>query len=391
MPLFGDSIASPSARQPGPYLHPTTPSETGSADATSCSNVGRRLVSLRGDVLCTIAHSMTVGAAQWIDHFCVPTNDLLRHLDFMQGVLGGRLHLQLGLTTQSLLHDQPMMAYHMVGRYHAIGGFVQDRMLPETKPPGKGSPRWGFFVRGSDLPAHVARLNEHLAPRTEPVATTKYGAPGTLVAFNDPDGNQYELWAPTDMPTAAMENDNPVGIGRISHVALETRDLERASAFYTALAGAVPAVSDAIPDGTAVLQLGTAGFLVFESVDDLSPRSGGSAFWRGQHLSLTVREDEYLAAHRRYWDELPEGEYLTLRDEASREQGRLLPARTVIHGLFARGERKSEHDRGTTIYDWDTMNFHLVGGVPLDDGMAHYGMGTGEFPARSKRQGWKSV
>ena len=246
-------------------------------------------------------------------------------------------------------------------------------------------------MRRSDLPEHVARLDEFRAPHTEPVTTVKYGLPGTLVAFTDPDGNQYELWAPKVMPAAAMENDNTVGIGRISHVVLESRDLARTSDFYTALAGAVPVESEAIPDGTLVLQLASGGFLVFESVDELASRSGGTAFWRGQHMALTVREDEYLAAHQRFWDQLPEGEYVVLRDDPAREEGRHFPARTVIHGLFARGERESEHSRGTTIYDWDAMNFHLVGGIPLENGMAHYGMGTGEFPARSKRRGWKSV
>ena len=205
--------------------------------------------------------------------------------------------MQLGLTTESLLHDQPMMAYLMVGRYHALGGFVQERMLPEATPPGTGSPRWGFFVRADDLGDHLSRIDEYGSPRTEPIDTAKYGSRGTLVAFNDPDGNQYELWAPADMPTAAMENDNPTGLGRISHVVLESRDLERTTDFYTTLAGAVPVDSDAIPDGNRVLGLAGGGFLAFEHVDELSPRSGGHAFWRGQHLALTVREDEYAAAH----------------------------------------------------------------------------------------------
>ena len=58
------------------------------------------------------------------------------------------------------------------------------------------------------------------------------GQEGTAIRYVDPDGNQYEFWAPTQMPTGAMAGETPAKVGRISHAVYESRDLDRTADFF---------------------------------------------------------------------------------------------------------------------------------------------------------------
>ena len=73
--------------------------------------------------------------------------------------------------------------------------------------------------------------------------------------------------------------------------------------------------------------------------------------------------------------QLPESEYRPSPEEAEEVEGKA-PARTELHPLEARGERKNNLKRGVWFYDWDANDYHLVGGVAQDPTMAHYEAGN---------------
>ena len=321
-----------------------------------------------------MAEDQRPGAVYWIDHYVVPTNDLLRHVDFTTNVLGAQPSHRLGLTTQAVQRYTPLGVFSKIGHYHSCGSFLQDRPLPAPNELGQGTPRYGYYVRRADLDEHLRRLDENHCPHTDPVEVSDGGEAGTAVYFTDPDGNQYEFWAPRSMPPVAMEADNPVRIGRISHVVFESRDLERTVDFYGMYCGLDPIRNADIPRDSVVFRLEAGGRLVFKYASELSPRTGGHNLWKGQHAALTVRNDEFRFAYDRMWAALPEAAYQRYTGVAAPDE-RGLPARTETHGVIARGERASSVSRGTSFYDWDTNCFHLTGGVPLDGSMAHYGRG----------------
>ena len=86
-----------------------------------------------------------------------------------------------------------------------IGAFLQPENYPKGKELGKDMPRCGFYIRPEDIDSHLQRLDKHKIPHTGPVKTADNGDDGTAICFADPDGNQYEFWAPANMPQGAME------------------------------------------------------------------------------------------------------------------------------------------------------------------------------------------
>lgn len=77
------------------------------------------------------------GAVYWIDHYVVPTNDLLRWDAFMKNVLGGIPPHKGGLTTAERLRRAPIRTFFHMGRYH----------------DGKRKPfeSWARFERGGGI------------------------------------------------------------------------------------------------------------------------------------------------------------------------------------------------------------------------------------------------
>ena len=311
------------------------------------------------------------GAVYWIDHYVVPTNDLPRHLDFMSNVLGAQPAHRLGLTTQAVQRYTPLGAFSKVGHYHSCGSFLQDHMLPEPSEVGKGTPRYGYYVRRADIDEHLRRLDDNGCPHTDPQEISDGGDEGTVVYFMDPDGNQYEFWAPRHMPPAAMEADNPVRIGRISHFVFESRDLDRTVDFYGKYCGIEQIRNADIPKDRVAFRLEGGGRMVFHRVSELNPRTGGHNLWKGQHAALAVRNDEFRGAYERLWSDLSESTYQRYTGVAAPDESNL-PARTETHGVVARGERTTNAPRGTSFYDWDTNCFHFMGGAPRDRAFNQY-------------------
>lgn len=278
------------------------------------------------------------GAVHYIDHYAVPTNDLLRWQQFMASALGGTYYYTHGLGTRDEARGAPVRSFFWVGA-HEIGGFLQKRMLPEPLPPERSAPRFGFWVRPEDIDGHRRRLDELGVATSEPTITSEAGDEGTAVYFADADGNAYELWAPKELPEHAMEGGNPFGLGRISHSVMESADLDRTIDFYTRFAGIDPIESADIPADRVVFRLAGGGRMMFVMVDSIGPRTGGQETWLGQHAALTVRSDEWDMVHRRLWDGLPSDRFMQ-------------------HPKVARGEMEPKLEAGGYFYDWDGNSYH---------------------------------
>lgn len=307
-----------------------------------------------------MANDQRPGAAYFIDHYAIPTNDLLGWQDFMTSALGGEWYYTHGLTTKEQLGGGRPRTFYWVGM-HEIGGFLQTRELPPPLPLGS-LPRYGFWVRPEDIDSHRRRLEELGVPVSDPIRTSEDGEPGTAVYFRDPDGNQYELWAPDEMPPSAMEGGNKAGLGRISHAVLGARDLERGSSFYTDICGIEPIRNGDVGKDTMPLRLVGGGRIVLKKVDDVGPRAGGTDIWNGQHLALTVRAEEWQYVHDRMWESLPEAPFIPYDQFAGKGVPTGDGPRTQRHGKVLRGEFSNNMPRGTYFYDWDQNSYHYTKG-----------------------------
>jgi catechol 2,3-dioxygenase-like lactoylglutathione lyase family enzyme len=322
------------------------------------------------------------GSIYWIDHFGVPTNDLLRWKAFFETVMGAHAHVIYGLTTIERQRKAPIRCFMEMGRYHHIGGFLQEFKLAPTAGVGKGLPRYAFFVRADDIDRLRRHLDEHKVPHLDPIRGAAEGEEGTSLRFEDPDGTQLEFWAPKTLPEGAMDLGNPLGIGRLSHVVKESRDLDRTAAFYTKYFAMSVVRNGDIPKDTLVLEAAGPFRLVFKAVTALGPRTGTQLKYEGQHMALAVREDEFLTAYRRLWEGLPESDYVP--GQPKPEDGAITP-RTEHHGTVIRGESPDLYGRGIYIYDWDANTYHYVGVRPVDGGMANYVVtNDAGVPARPK-------
>jgi len=307
------------------------------------------------------------GAVYWIDHYAVPTKDLDRWVEWNANVLGAT---QPWHDTDPAPGQAPRAIFRVLGGCHVIG-FAQSVPIPPGKGLGKGLPRYGFYVRPEDIDQHLRRLDELGVPHTEPVRTSSEGEPGTAVYFQDDDENQFEFWAPDRMPDGAMEGASPQGVGRISHAVFESRDLDRTASFYSRYCGLEPAVGSDIPKDTMVLPMVAGARLIFKKVDELQMRTGGSTKWQGVHNAFTVRDDEFIGAYERIWNELGEWDY-DQRAQGPAPDAAQLGARTGMHGSDAGRKWKAMYGRGDQVYDWDTNSFHFVGGHSESPTLATY-------------------
>jgi catechol 2,3-dioxygenase-like lactoylglutathione lyase family enzyme len=220
----------------------------------------------------------------------------------------------------------------------------------------------------------LRRLDQHKIPHTDPVKTAADGDEGTVIYFADPDGNQYEFWAPVHIPEGAMEICTSEKVGRISHAVYGARDLARTAGFFTKYCGIQPEQSSKTAEGTLVLRLRAGARLVYKLVDKVDERVSGHGTWWDMHTALTVRQEEFLPNYRRMWEGIPEEEGYKADLNLSLEQQEALPARTGLHRSPVGLKWKEICDRGDEFYDWDCHSFHFMGGKSLtnDGSMALY-------------------
>ncbi len=315
------------------------------------------------------------GAVHWIDHFVVGTNDMSAWVDWAIHAIGvPRQPISL-LTTEARKRNLSIFCFLPFGNGSCrLGAFLQPEIFPPSKGLGEETPRYGFFIRPEEIEEHLKRLDRHGVPHSNPIRVTTQGDEGTTVFFQDPDGNQYEFWAPVHMPDGAMEVCTPAKVGRISHAVYGSRDLERTAAFFKKYCGLGQLDSPEIPEDTLVLRLLGGARIVYRLVDEMDQRVAGHRPWWDMHTALTVRHDEFFSNYRRMWAGLSEEKDTKEKLALPLEEENALPARTALHPSPVGVKWKKTYQRGDDFFDWDGHLFHFFGGIPLsgDDSMAVY-------------------
>lgn len=315
------------------------------------------------------------GAVHWIDHYVVGTNDMSAWVDWAVNATGITRQPILNLTTAARKKNMKVTSFlWWEGGSCRIGAFLQPEFFPPAKPLGEDLPRCGFYIRPEDIDMHLRRLDRHHIPHSAAFRTAADGEEGTVIYFADPDGNQYEFWAPEEMPAGAMEIATQEGVGRISHAVFGARELSRTAAFFEKYCHMVPDRNPRTAEGTLVLRLRAGGRLVYKLVDKVDERVSGHGNWWDMHTALTVRHEEFLPSYRRMWEGLPEEKGYKADLNLSVEEQEALPARTGLHRSPVGLRWKQICDRGDEFYDWDCHSFHFIGGKPLapDDSMTVY-------------------
>lgn len=308
------------------------------------------------------------GVVHWIDHFIVGTNDLVTWVDWAVNATGITRRPICGITTTARKKDVPIMSFlWWDGESCRIGAFLQPEIYPPSKPLGEDTPRCGFYIRPEDIDKHLGRLDRHRIPHTDPVQAAGDGDKGTVIYFADPDGNQFEFWAPEQMPEGAMDVCTSEGVGRISHAVYGSRDLARTAEFFETYCALKPEVSPNVAEGKLVLRLHAGGRLIYKLVDQVDERVAGHGPWWDMHTALTVRAEEFMPNYRHMWKTLPEEERAKEEDNLSLEQEDALPARTGLHRSPVGYQWKAMFERGDEFYDWDGHAFHFFGARPVKD------------------------
>ena len=308
------------------------------------------------------------GTVYWIDHYVVPVTDIPRWSDFYSKAFGAVPQVR------EPRPDRPDRAaggggvlFTYVGQCH-VGGSLTEELMP-----GTGHPRYGFFIRPEEVGDHLRRLDANGVAHSGAIRTSEEGEPGTAIRFADPDGNQLELWAPETLPEGAMANETTAKVGRIASAALESRDLDRTSDFYTKYCALEPLRTSELGRDTAVFPLAAGGRLVFKRVEKMGNRTQGHAVYRALHQALVVRDEDFLPALERMYVDLPEWDHdPSSLGILSAEEAEALPARTGIHGNPIGPEWKRAFGHGDSFYDWDTNTFHFVNANPVGGSMATY-------------------
>jgi predicted enzyme related to lactoylglutathione lyase len=308
-----------------------------------------------------VTSAAATGTVHWIDHYVTNSEDIPRWAAFHERVLGA-------VTMPDPTGTLPGVFQQIARIRH--GAFRPRRPMPPPKGLGKDFPRYGYYIHADDIVAHVSRLDDAGAIHGEPVRTAAFGEAGTSIGWQDPDGNQFEFWAPDELPEGAMTECGPERVGRISHGVFESRDLDRTAAFFKRYCDLDPICNADVASDILALRLAAGGRLVFQRVTELGGRTTGMGM-RDVHTALLVHEDSYFPNYERMWAGLPEWDFDPsagqLIDDAEQ-----LPARTVLHPSPPGRRFHAMAKRGDDFFDWDTNMFHFYGGTPLGESLAIY-------------------
>ena len=226
------------------------------------------------------------GAAHWIDHFVVGTNDMVAWTDWAVNGIGLIRRPIRGLTTEARKKNIKIICFlWWEGGSCRIGAFLQPEIYPAAKELGEELPRCGFYIRPEDIDGHLRRLDRYEISHTDPVKTAAEGEEGTAIYFADPDGNQYEFWAPMHMPEGAMEIATDEKVGRISHAVYGCRDLARTAAFFEKYCGIQAEQNSKTAEGSLVLRLRAGARLIYKLVDKVDERVAGHGPWWDMHTA----------------------------------------------------------------------------------------------------------
>lgn len=221
-----------------------------------------------------------------IDHWGMPTNDLVRAEEFYARVLGGQVAVRNGLSTQHRRVHLPPLFFIDVG-HHRLGLHLQREMLP-PETAVRGLPSFAFEFSPRDFERVVSALRERGAPHEGPVEQDTLLGPMRSVYFLDPDGNHLEACAARD---STIQDGEPL----VRRMELEARDLDRNERFYSVAMGMRVAArgTDHWGRREVALQGHSDQFLVLHEVDTLS-RVHGRRWW-GPHYAIHTRPEDFEA------------------------------------------------------------------------------------------------
>lgn len=309
-----------------------------------------------------MADDQRPGTVYWIDHYVVGSDDLDRWTDFQTKVLGARSQSP-GRPGGIAFQDLTSCCHH--------GAMLSPDPLPPSAGLGKGLPRFGLFIRQEAIEQHLRRLDQYSVRHLDPVRTSAEGEEGISIPWEDPDGNQFEFWAPDRLPAGAMVEETSIGVGRISHGVFECQDLQRAAAHFSKFCALEPLVNADVATDTLVLPTVGGARIVYKQVGTSGQRTGGWGKLHAAHAALVVRDEDFFRNYDYMWAEVPEWEY----DRERRGfvgAGPDLPARTSRHGSPGGIQWFELRGRGDDWYDWDTNGFHFMGGAPRDASFTQY-------------------
>lgn len=316
--------------------------------------------------------TQTTGPVHWIDHFVLNSEDVPRWAAFNTKLLGACEIPAVRGTFQ-----------RMGGIL--IGAFAAKAPLPPAAAVGAGLPRYGYYIDRADIAAHVRRLEANGIVHGGPIATSADGEAGTAIYWQDPDGNDFEFWAPDVPPAGALAAPSSAGVGRISHATFESRDLERTADFFKRYCDLDRARSADIAPDTLVLPLASGSRIVYKLVDRLGGRTTGTGL-SDVHTALTVHQDCFFPNYRRLWAGVPEWGFDSMACGPN-ETALSLPARTARHGSPEGRQFYDAIAKGDDFFDWDTNQFHFVGGTPANGSLSEYAPHTvGAYMAAWERE-----
>ena len=206
---------------------------------------------------------------QTIDHIAIPVRDLDLNQDFYLNVLG------LKFKTRRVNPDgSPRQAYVLAGEN--IIGLHLPGLNAGVSP--SSAPRIGVNVSEQRFAEVEKRLKENGYVYRGPIEHPQRSPLRVSIYFDDPDGNHLEFcirwWEPHDE--------------RISHTVFETREFDRAVAFYTQALG----TGSPIPCGKEVMLPAQNGQMIgLVQVAGLSERS--KKHGRGCHMAMDVTQEDY--------------------------------------------------------------------------------------------------
>jgi hypothetical protein len=312
------------------------------------------------------------GTIYWIDHYVVGSDDLDRWTAFEEKVIGAQPE------SPAEAAGRRFIAFQNITPFCHHGAMLSPDPLPPSAGLGKGLPRHGLFIRQEDVDQHLRRLDRHNVPHLDPVRTSAEGDDGISIAWEDPDGNQFEFWAPDRLPAGAMAGATSVGVGRISHGVYECKDLQRAADHFIKYCALEPLKRADIPADTLVFPLVCGARIVYKQVETIGQRTGGWGKLHAAHAALVMRDEDFWPAYEKMWADVGEWEY-NPETRGFVGAGADLPARTSRHGSPGGIQWFKVRGRGDDWYDWDTNCFHFMGGVPKDATFAEYEGHTMDF------------
>jgi catechol 2,3-dioxygenase-like lactoylglutathione lyase family enzyme len=204
-----------------------------------------------------------------VDHIAIPVRNLDLNQDFYVNTLGLKFK-----TTRHNPDGSPRQTYVLAGN-NIIGLHLPG--VSAAVSPSSG-PRIGINASERQLSEAEQRLRARAYAYSGPVEHGPQSPFESSIYLDDPDGNHLELCNRRNFPSEPC----------ISHTVFETRDLEKALAFYTeALGAGAPIVSGA----ETFIPAKNGQMIGLVEVKELSERS--KKHGRGCHMAMDVTQEDF--------------------------------------------------------------------------------------------------